>query len=86
MSSHHSVKFFINHYTQELAAVERKSIKDEIRELKRQEDALKWADYRHKRAVIKAAAKYLYWSEVALYFVSVLTIATIVAYGIRGIL
>ena len=86
MSSHHSVKFFINHYNQELVAVERKTIKDQIRKLKKQEEAMKWADYRHKRAVIKAAARYAYWSEMALYFVILLTIAVIAVYGIRNIL
>jgi len=85
MSSHHNVKFFINHYEQQGAAAERKLIKAQMRELQKQESAIKWSEYRHKKAVIEAAARFAYYSEVAFGIGFILTVFSIVLYGLRNI-
>ena len=85
MSSHHSIKFFLTHYEQVAGAIERKVVNAQIRKLRKEADALRWADYRRKREVVKAAATYLYWSEAAFYIVTLATVASIVLFGLRGI-
>ena len=85
MSSHHAMKFFITHYEQIDGAIKRRAIKAEIRKLQREEDALKWSDYRRKRAVIKAAAQMIYMSEVAFFITTLITVLSIVLYGMRNI-
>lgn len=85
MSSHHSIKFFLTHYEQVANALERKSVKEQIRQLQRQADALKWDDYRRKRAVINAATRYIYWTEAFFYIVTFLTIIAAVGFTLRNI-
>ena len=85
MSSHHAMKFFITHYEQIDGAIKRRAIKAEIRKLQREEDALKWSDYRRKRAVIKAATEFAYYSDVAFGIGFLITVLSIVLYGLRNI-
>lgn len=85
MSSHHTLRFFLNHYEQQGAAIKRKVLKTKVRQLEREMRDIEWADFRHKRAVIKAAAEYTYWSEVGFYIITLITVLSIVLYGLRNI-
>lgn len=84
MSSHHSIKFFITHYGQEQRAEERHRLKEQRREIERQERALFWAEQRHQREALKVRAQWLY-IEAGIYLWVLITIASIVLYGLRNI-